>query len=434
MGFLVAIIINKCSFTGDISRQNMLRLILLLLASSLLLTFNYPAWSRVLFYIASYLALLVVIINFRKLPSAQESILALLLMFIGLSKLIWFFIIYTDSPYFDADNSYLITGKRLLLAGVIAWAVFTLRRCIEYRDKKVLQWAIMLTFLLASLTGLYQMINSQLPRIDFYLGHATDAAYLYAAISLCTIAIISYAHWRYGWLLLIISIVLSYFLILKTGTRNVLISYPLILLLISILWNRQWWKNILLATGVIMLVLCLGYKSFVQPKIDNTLREIQLYHHYQGDKLASLSSRLAMWSVGYQLIKQHPWGMGREARKQWFIDYTTKTQRNNSALHYVDVHLHNELLDSASLQGVMGALIIIVSYLYWLWISVRQKNGTLLALILVIIGAGLTDVVFISREQTVFFSSLLILLTVAGPVANERDSVNKQRMSSIDSR
>ena len=76
---------------------------------------------------------------------------------------------------------------------------------------------------------------------------------------------------------------------------------------------------------------------------------------------------------------------------------------------YAPVHLHNELLDSATLQGIPGALVVVLFYIVLLGWALRNKNAPLFGIMLCIIVSGLTDVVFISREMTICIVLIIIM-------------------------
>jgi O-antigen ligase len=114
--------------------------------------------------------------------------------------------------------------------------------------------------------------------------------------------------------------------------------------------------------------------------------------------------------------------MSFEEREKFAKDYTDKTNSNKSALHFMDIHLHNELIDTASLQGIPGILVMLASYISLLYFACKNKDNLFLGITLIIISVGFTDVIFISREQSIFFPLVLILATLM-----ERQCLRKEQ-------
>jgi len=148
------------------------------------------------------------------------------------------------------------------------------------------------------------------------------------------------------------------------------------------------------------------------------MAELTRYEQAEGNKSGSLTSRLAMWNIGAACFAANPLGMNMEQRTAWFKHYVKENHRDASALEFVSIHLHNELLDSATLQGIPGMVIVLAFYLALILRALRKNNALLLSVMLVTVVSGLTDVLFISREITICISLLLILCVMwKSPVA-----------------
>lgn len=88
------------------------------------------------------------------------------------------------------------------------------------------------------------------------------------------------------------------------------------------------------------------------------------------------------------------------------------------------MHLHNELLETYSLKGVWGGLLLLALYISLLFSSFRpQRNALLLSVSASLFVYGLSDVIFFSTEGTAMFCLALIagVLSVARqPSAQEQ--------------
>lgn len=388
----------------------LLSMILLLASASIVLNFISAPQARTFFYLTSYVAIFSLLINWNQKPTPLLILIVAVLALVGLSKYIWFLIEYVGNPAYNQYNPYYNTGKRLLLSAVIAWSVFSLREHMTEQGKKIIKISIFTAFLIASVIGFYQSIHFPKQRVDFFLGFATDSAYMYSAISLLTILLLDRNKNMTSKFLMPLFFVISMFITFKTETRNVLIFFPLALVISFSMWRKNHIKIISSLIVAIVISFILGYKPFIEKRVAATQKEIASYQKNNGNTSGSLTARFAMWDVGYHAFITHPWGMSFEQRAKFAKKYAKDTKSNKSALHYINIHLHNELMDTATLQGILGIVVILFAYLALLYYSIRNRNSLVLGLTLIIMTVGLTDVIFISREQTIFFSLLFIMI------------------------
>lgn len=396
--------------------------IIFMATASIVLNFISAAYARNLFYIASYISIISIIINLKKRPDTILILLVATLFLIGLSKYLWFCLEYIGNPQYNKYNPYFNTGKRLLLSAVIAWSLFSLEEYIKQSDKKLIKIAMASAFIIASAVGIYQSVNYPNARLDFFLGYATDSAYMYSAICIFVIIQLEKNKAIISKIAGAVCFVIAFYVLFKTGTRNVLICFPLILLICLTLWKENFIRKASIVLTAIIIAAVIGYKPFIEPRITATTNEITNYTQHDGNRFGSFTARLAMWDVGYHAFKSHPWGMSFEEREKFAKDYTDKTNSNKSALHFMDIHLHNELIDTASLQGILGILVMLASYISLLYFACKNKDNLFLGITLIIISVGFTDVIFISREQSIFFPLVLILATLM-----ERQCLRKEQ-------
>ncbi|OAT15512.1 O-antigen ligase [Buttiauxella noackiae ATCC 51607] len=390
-----------------ISKRKITLLILGLISISLVLNFISSSWGRVFFFVASYLSIVSIILHYKIKPTKNLLLLTCAFILIGLSKYLWFCFEYIGNPDYNKYNSYFNTGQRLILGGVISYALFSMVDKLSYSKAKVIELTILVSFFIATIIGLVQAVRSP-GRIDFYLGFATDSAYMYSTLSICSVIYLQQYKSLFYRLLTVAVLLVSLFMIFKTGTRNILISYPIILTISLLVWKKHSWRNIFWCAILLSAAFAAGYNNYIKPKINVTLNEIQSYEVNNGNFNGSLTARLAMWAVGYEAFKHNPLSMSLEKREDFFKKEVNETNKNSSALAFTRIHLHNEIIETASLQGIFGIIALLLTYALLLACCIRDKNNVLLGVSLTIITIGLTDVVFISREQTIFFSIIII--------------------------
>jgi len=395
-------------------RKNIFFAILGLAFLSLLLNFVSSSWSRVFFFLTSYLSIISIALQWKIKPKKDLLLITSAIILIGLSKYLWFCFEYIGNPDYNKYNSYFNTGQRLLLGGIISYALFSMTDKVSSAQRKSIDIVFFLTFTIATIIGLHQMIKGR-GRIDFYLGFATDSAYMYSTISICTIIILQTYKSSIFKLVSLAALLLSLFIIFKTGTRNILIFYPLILLVSLFAWKKNSCKTILMCFFLFVAAFTIGYNQYIKPKITATVNEIKNYEDNHGNVQGSFTARLAMWNVGYEAFVNNPMSMSLEQREAFFRKYVKETQQNKASLQYVNIHLHNELIETASLQGIPGLIALIVTYVLMLMACLKTRNNAILGVTLTIMSVGLSDVVFISREQTIFFVIIIVLAALRLP-------------------
>jgi len=198
-------------------------------------------------------------------------------------------------------------------------------------------------------------------------------------------------------------------LVFLTGTRNVIATFPIVIITVGLLKLRHLgWRALVILLVAASLLLSVGYNNIIKPKFEKTLNEIDSFSQTNGSEVTSLSTRLSMWRVGMACFLEHPGGMSQEDRITWFKQYVDEHHTDSASLAYVNVHLHNEVIETASLQGIQGLLALFFFYGVILCNAWRRHNAVMLSIALVVIISGLTDVIFISRDQCIFFPLMFI--------------------------
>lgn len=364
--------------------------------------------SRISFFFSSYFAI-AGLVFFRPSLKKWNVFFVLALVLLGSSKLFWFAIEYIGNPDFDIYNSYLATGKRLILAALIAWFLLAYKERYRVRTAQLIKGSLIVAFVVASGVGLYQYFTG-LQRVDFYQGRATDAAYMYSALAAAVIFMLAKSSRLISLIQAGAVFLLALYLVFLTGTRNVMLAFPAIVMVIGLLKFRHLgWKMLMAIVLAVGIVTGASYNSVIKPKVSATEIQLALYERTNGNVVSSLSSRLAMWKVGAASFEQHPLGMSQEDRIVWFKQYVAEHHREKASLAFVNIHLHNEVIETASLQGIQGLVVLLLFYATMLLYARKSHNPLLLATVLVVIFSGLTDVIFISREQSIFFPLIFIL-------------------------
>ncbi len=394
-------------------RRSIYFVVLTLALLSNLTMFFDAKLAKVSFYWAFYFSLAGVFFDFQRLQKKYWLLIAPIFL-LGLSDVIWFSWFYIGNPDFDEFNGYLNAGKRLLLVSIIGYYVLSVMHGYREKNEILIRSGLVLTFLTASICGIYQHIFFD-GRVDFFVLLATGAAYSYAALSAALIFVLLTGNpgrkIMFGCLVIF---AVSYYIIFQTETRNVIASYPVIIIFVGILKMRHiGWKPLFFALACISAVTLMSYEHVIKPKFNATVQELSLYEKSNGNEPGSLTSRLAMWKIGINEIVDHPLGNSIEGRWKYAVDYVEKNNSDRSGLPFIkDVHLHNEIIDVGSLMGVPGIIVLVVFYLSLLSFAYYNHNSPMLVVILSFIVFGLTDVLFSSRELTIMLTLLVISIVV----------------------
>lgn len=386
------------------------------LISILPVAFLYEKGGRVLFYYCGYFSLLGLAVELlRKNKVWLNDKRALSLLILGGMFIFWSAIVQI-SPHVQNEDYY-TAGKRCILSFIIITYTLHLFRTGVIEKSLAIKLSILsltLAFISSSAFGLYQGITST-ERVVLGINRATLTAYAYSAMSLALIAVILKLQTskKQKACFLLVSIV-SLYIIMLTQTRSAMVIHTLLLLYMSFRLFALT-RNIKFIACIVVLMLtasALSYK-LIEGRLDTTIQE---YNAYQsGNDRTSLGSRFTMWKTGILAFEASPLGQTQYHRNQFIKEYLyAHNQPKSWALYYMNVHLHNEFIQFASLFGIAGIIALI--YFFYVFIFLEYKcHRTLTPLAiagLAILLYGLTDVVMTSVEFIVMFSVLIVILTI----------------------
>lgn len=366
--------------------------------------------QREFFYIAVYASIIGLACEYKKITLRPFSI-ALPILLIGLLNLVWYMVYEYHSEGLNAYSDYLGASKKLILASIL---VFYLDRFKTYVDKSAFQkyflYAAGTGFVLATGYGLWQATQG-MARIEMAINRATVSAYVYSVLSLALVYSLYLQKNRKLYVVAGLTILISYFVILLTGTRAAMGLYLLLAIVLTLYhFRRIHMKSTLIFLCIVAGVVVVSYKPLISPKIMQAQAELEKYE--SGVDGTSLGSRFTMWNVGIQNGLAHPLGQSLEERYFWTQHYINDGHPNLiTALGYLKIHLHNEFIEKYSLQGLPGLAILLFFFVSMISYALKNRNGLLLTTMLLLLLYGLTDVILLSSEALIFFVTLFALST-----------------------
>lgn len=370
-------------------------------ALSIFFTLLSNPWQRYGFYYAFYFALTGLVAERRKLHIPRFD-LSYAVILMGLVKIISTLILYRHDSGFGMGMVQLDTGKKMVLGGL---TLFYLSQFTHYLQplmtKKLLITVVACAFLAATAYGFWQ-INQGAKRIDLSSNRATIAAYLYSMLALLYIWLLMVSQpVRRQRLLIPLVIIVSFVVVILTGTRAAILAHLPLLAAMMLFYHRKIrLKPLVIVTLLVVLGATACWKSHIEPKINQTIAELSNYQ--RGNDRTSLGSRFSLWIVGIEIFKQHPLGITREARYLAAEELVKGQPQNRAALRFINSHLHNEMIEAGSLQGIFGLLALLTFYVSLFISAVVRHNTALFVIGCCAVVYGLTDVMMISQESLMF--------------------------------
>jgi O-antigen ligase len=118
-----------------------------------------------------------------------------------------------------------------------------------------------------------------------------------------------------------------------------------------------------------------------------------------------------------------PLGQSAEQRGEEIRAIIAQEPRLYGVTPYINVHLHNELLETYSLKGLWGSLLLLALYIGLFISSFKPyRNALLLGVTFSLFVYGLSDVIFFSTEGTAVFC-LAIIASVLSVKKRQEPSV-----------
>lgn len=398
---------NKIALFYKNKKENIIPTIVLVLCCiSVFFTLINTRYAREYFFFASYFVIFFLALDFRNINKYLKF--APILITLGIIKIIWFLYFYAGTSSMDLNNASVQAGKRLVLASIIIAYLLKKKEFILYK-REIISITLWATFIATSLIGFYQTLTWT-DRISFINTRSTDAAYMYSSISLSLICCILTNKNLKKSILTGVIFLISMFLIIQTGTRSAILVHPLAFIIIKLSSYEPKNRKYVLGICVIAIVCLFSIlRNDIENKINQTKSELSVYIDSNGNSGSSLGTRLAMWQSGLAVFKAHPFGMSLEQRYQYMSDYVHQVGRGESALLYAKIHLHDESIETMTQQGIVGLIMLWAFYLINLFKAYTQKNILLLITLFCMIMYGVTDVLLISREQTIYFGIMLMI-------------------------
>ncbi|MGR4051269.1 O-antigen ligase family protein [Kosakonia cowanii] len=392
----------------------------ILSAATLLVAMINNNLSMKLFNICAILAILTLILKGRS-SNINWKIFALpaSILFIGIIDLIWYKLFkVNNSPFQATYHNYINTARVFIFGFFIILLAATTK--IKYKSSVLLYLLYSVSFIILGY-ALFQKFSIGMDRIDFGIGTSTGAAYSIMLIGLISAISILYTPKSHPFLF-VLNTMMVFAALVMTQTRSSILVFPVICCITIITYYLKNPKKLFLGIcGFLTLIIVLGlvFSQSIATRYDAAINDINLYQQGNGD--TSLGARFAMYESGMTLFKEAPlkWRSAEE-RSQGVENLIAKNKTLSSAMIYINVHLHNEIIENASLKGIVGVISVLCFYVALLFSAYYYRALGLFAFTLAIIGSGLSDVLIWARSVPIIIICGLTLLLLFNKIRSSQ--------------
>ncbi len=363
------------------------------------------------YYIAIYLGIIGLFVERKNIYFRKFNIAYPIILF-GLIKLIWFFLLQHEPTGYNLYSDQFNGGKKLVLGGIL---VLYLTQCSYYLNRlnynKIMLIVLGAGFLSASCYGFWQFYQGS-ARVEMAINRATISAYIFSCLSVILIYLL-YTQEKIGCYVLAATVIMvSFIIIILTGTRAAIIFHLLIVACMSFYYFRKiHFKSILVVLLISAITITILYNRYIYPKIIQTYNEVSLYQ--TGKDSTSLGARFSMWTIGLKNFGHAPLGQSFKSRLDYSTQIVEKKPEYRTALNFISIHLHNEMIETLSLQGIVGGLALLWFYISLAWTAFKKRNTPLLFTITCMIVYGLSDVLLLSSEAILFYVAMIGICSIS---------------------
>ncbi len=344
----------------------------------------------------------------------QNLVLPVMLLLFGLLQIIWVEVFkQSGSAFTGAYRSYQNGGKVMIFAALVMTALATREPCAN-KTRITSLWTIL------TAVGLYLFAGYQVAgapdimtyRVALGFEHQTGTAYALTLIALLASQAIINLRLKHTVALYLLHFLISLAVIITTQTRAAILVYPILsvgLFLMYYRHNRTMLLRALLGFVILVGVAAIPLKPIIESRYQNFL--VDLHSYNQDNSNTSIGARLAMQRAGIESGKGHYWGQSLEQRGAEIQRLAVQDTSLQGALEFINVHLHNEIVDTFSLKGIPGVVVLLLLYTAMFLIAYCQRSPLLFVVSGAIAVYGLSDLLLYAKGEAL--SSVLALCVAA---------------------
>ncbi|MBG6246204.1 ligase [Candidatus Symbiopectobacterium sp. 'North America'] len=352
-----------------------------------------------LFYLTGVSAALYVVTHVKQvLVTKRLLILPTLLLLTGCLNLVWFSLYYQhDTLFTDVYSAYRTAGHAAILGAFILLAACHL----PHKNQPILQVGFLAVCIMTLAYALFQSVFHDMYHVSLIFGPATSAAYFMTFIGALSAQALLTLNVRYKYYLYLLHFLLVTSAIILTQTRAAIFVYPLIGAMILLSEARHNKRKLLKGVlgFIITLTLCIAlFHDTIHKRTSDLINDVRSYN--QNNSQTSVGARFTVVQSGMDAGLAAPFGQSAEQRAADITAFAQQTPAMKGALDYLNVHLHNDVIEAFSLKGWPGVLLIILFYVALSYFSIFVLRSHIsIALLFTLLMFRLSDVILFARDM-----------------------------------
>jgi O-antigen ligase len=374
-----------------------------------------PDEALKIFIFSTALSLPLIGKNLKHVCSNKKNlVLPFMLLLFGLLQIIWVEIFkQPGSAFTGAYRSYQNGGKVMLFSALVMTALTSRAPCAN-KTRITSVWVIVTAIGLYLFAGYQLADQTDLLSYRLALGfeHQTGTAYALTLIGLLASQAIINLRMKHTVALYLLHFLISLAVIITTQTRAAILVYPILsigLFLMHYRHNRTMLFKALLGFVILVGLATIPLKPALEHRYQNFMLDVHSYN--QNNSNTSIGARLAMQRAGIEAGKVHPGGQSLEQRGAEIQQLAVQDTSLQGALVFLNVHLHNEIVDTFSLKGIPGVIVLLLLYTAMFLTAYWQRSPLLFVISGAIAIYGLSDLLLYAKGEAL--SSVLALCVAA---------------------
>lgn len=383
-----------------------------------------PDEALKIFIFSTALSLPLIGKNLKHVCSNKKNlVLPFMLLLFGLLQIFWVEIFkQPGSAFTGAYRSYQNGGKVMLFAALVMTALTSRAPCAN-KTRITSVWVILTAIGLYLFAG-YQLAEAAEPlnyRVALGFEHQTGTAYALTLIGLLASQAIINLRMKHTVSLYLLHFLISLAVIITTQTRAAILVYPILsigLFLMHYRHNRTMLFKALLGFVILVGLASIPLKSIIENRYQNMM--VDLHSYSQNNSNTSIGARLAMQRAGIESGKVHLGGQSLEQRGAEIQRLAVEDNSLQGAIKFLDVHLHNEIVDTFSLKGIPGVIVLLLLYTAMFLTAYWQRSPLLFVISGAIAIYGLSDLLLYAKGEALSSVLALCIAAMLSSKVNER--------------
>ncbi|WP_256350094.1 O-antigen ligase [Enterobacter sp. ENT03] len=399
-----------------------------LLSFSLLLI--NPDLALKFFIATTGLSLPVIGKNLRSvLADKRVLILPGLMILFGVLQIVWVDVFkHSESIFTAAYRSYQNGGKVLIFSGFVALGIYCQKRTTS-TSLQATSAVVILVALMLYLYGAYQYFVSPGSlttdyRVTLGFEHATGTAYALTFIALIASQAILNLGKKFAVVFYFLHFIISFALIILTQTRAAILLYPVLAVVFPLLHFRKKPRILMQSIAAFLVIMFISVFA-LQPVLEKRYTDFKrdMHAYSKQNSRTSIGARLAMQHAAYIAGVASPLGQSLEQRNAYVKAAATSDPSLKGATVFLNVHLHNEIMDTFSLKGIPGVIALLMLYLAMLYTAYIYRNPLLGITTCAIILYGMSDVLLYAKGEAL---SAMLAICIASMLIPGNSTVREK--------